>query len=392
MKKGLSGIKASDRITRREFVLILLLLLVVEGYLLVNYLLIPKWNEYNDMLSKVVSQKATLERLKTEYEKKADLEARFESLGVEIEEKGRQLPPYASQEDVILTVDRYSEQSGIKLELLSFGGTSAIDADKFAQQGFSLDAAGKSKSKETVPDSGSQGEKVVYQDINIGFSGTYNSLYSFLESLENHDTKLMVTSLSLQRMRDSYLSGSMSFKYLGYMQPGDDSTYELQTPDIDGKKDPFIPYPGYTEGISASAESEAEVRVDPDFLMIINSYLDNASKIILGEFPSRDTEVFYNANAAATGKFVIEGSNGDYTYSYTLGNTTHTGNRTVTDEEGIIRLEILSRTRRSESDNVAINFEIENNTDTKLELIVRNDDEENPRFILGNVSGEVLVK
>ncbi len=388
MKKGLSGISKSNKITRREFVLILLLLLILEGYLLVNYLLIPKWNEYQDLKSRIETQEDNLKRLEAEYSKKAEYEQKLKTLEAELDEKSKRLPPYSSQEDVILTIDRFSRQSGVAFDVLSFGEASVTGANDFAKQA----AAKEANTQAAESPQGSRDAKIIYQDINVGFSGTYTSLYSFLNLLENNDTKVAVTELSLQRMTHNFLRGSMGFKYIGYLQPGDDRVYELEIPEIEGRSDPFIPYSGYTEGITGVSGNADEKQTDPDFLMIINSYLDNAPKIILGRFPAGDSEVYFNSNNGTKGRLALEGKSGSYSYTYTLGGSTKSGNISLAGGKETIALEILSRARRTANDSVSVTFDIENKTDKALELAVKNDDGQKPRFVTGNISGEVIIK
>ena len=88
----------------------------------------------------------------------------------------------------------------------------------------------------------------------------------------------------------------------------------------------------------------------------------------------------------------ISGGNGLYAYKYSLGTFNVDSSRQTEIKDGKIRLEVLVQSRRSDDDNVGLILDLANNTDVPVEITVKGDDLSNPRFIIGNTVGNVIVK
>jgi type IV pilus assembly protein PilO len=183
---------------------------------------------------------------------------------------------------------------------------------------------------------------------------------------------------------DGGISGSMTMQLIG-MGDGpfaEEQGYGVDVPEAAGKEDPFSPIRGAKGGAAAASPSRS-----PDFYMILNTYDDNASKVILGKYPQAQTEVYYNANQAVKGTLTVTKSSGGYSYSYNVGSDKYSGR--IEGESGSLAMTVISRPRSSGGDKVSVTLDITNNSGVPLNISVTNDDAAKPRFILGKTSGTV---
>jgi hypothetical protein len=139
-------------------------------------------------------------------------------------------------------------------------------------------------------------------------------------------------------------------------------------------------------------QGNAQQQIQPNFYMLINTYLDNAPKVILGEYPNAETEIYANTNTTVKCSLLLSGSGSKFTYSFTVGNTTRKGAKGLTSADGIIRLDVISQPLKDSKDKVAVILDVDNRTNARLEIAVRNDDAVSPRFKLGKKTGEVIIK
>jgi type IV pilus assembly protein PilO len=225
-------------------------------------------------------------------------------------------------------------------------------------------------------------------------------LYNFISELEKSERKIIVKDVSMTRGNGNLLKGALKVQYVGYVTPGDKSTFTLETPAISGKVSPFLAYLGFEDKAPASTVSTqgpvaapAPVKTyNPNFYLLLNTYDDNAPKIIMGDYTKNGSELYSNTNGAVKGKLSISGNQDSMTYAYSLGGSIQTKTARLMIDGGKLRLDVISRARKNEQDKVSVTLDVDNKTDYPLEINVINDDKQAPRFSLGTRLGSVNVK
>jgi len=375
--RGLNFLKnARKRLTKREFFMLTGLALLLEVFSLANYFLIPKWNEYQDTVNTLKNNNSILEFLEKEYARKSTFDEELSFLQYQYNKLHESLPTYVRQEDIILTVWNFAEESNMYLGNMSFGTLNTVAAPEAAD----LSAAGDKAI-------------VLTQEITLNFSGSYASLYKFLRLVENSTKMITMKELSLARIDNIDVKGTMKLQFNGYLDEGEKSDFQIIVPESAKKLSPFEAYDNYGhEDKDAKGEETIQKIIDPDFYILINNFDDNAPKIIVGEYPRAESEIYSNSNDTIKGKITISGEEGNYSYSYTLGNETRTLEKwDKIFPDGVIRIEVVSQKRKSNEDNVKLEFDIENKTDKVMNVNIRVDDSVNPRFEVGSTVGDVVI-
>lgn len=388
MKAGLGKINFKPQfgsLSRREFLLVVIMIIAIEGYLLYAYLVKPAYNEYMASVLELTNSLVTLNTLKSDYERKGEMEQEILKLEGELEEIQKQLPAFLSQEEVVLSVEDLSANSGIQVKILGLSGVGlplkAIPADTEVTAQNPISAA-------PVP-------MFVDQLVTLNFEGEYTQMYSFLKSVETSLRKMSAKGLSISIDQSGKIGGNINLSYpsLWDENVGQKPYVMDPAPSFAGKGNMFDKYIGYSEIITnAASGSGQQAAITPDFYLRVNSYLNNSAKVFISNSYNTNSEARYDGNDVTRASMTINGGNGLYTYRYSLGNFNVDGSRQTEIKDGKIRLEVLVQSRRSDDDNVGLILDLVNNTDVPVEITVKGDDLSNPRFIIGNTVGNVIVK
>ena len=233
---------------------------------------------------------------------------------------------------------------------------------------------------------------IVSQDISINFTGSYTQIYGFLSDVEKNLRKVAVKGITLQKNQDNELTGQMNLSFISYWDTfAGQQPYSMEVQPITGKESLFMAYPGYSESSAKGPEAKV-VTAQPDFSMLVNGYLDNAAKVILMQYPNTETEVAVDENEHANASLTINGNKVEFTYSYKVGSASKSGVTAIKARDGKIRMEVLVQARKSDKDKVSVTLDINNESDLPLEISVKGDNKQDPRFKLGKTTGNVVVK
>ena len=323
-----------------------------------------------------------------------------------LQELTAQIPSYLSQEEVILLVDELSKKDKLSVQLISFDNAAAMpspvsnatvstpvwkndEASGAATE--TTSATEQSTAAEQTGTASSAAPTMISQDITLSFTGSYAQIYSFLSDVEQNLRKVAVKGISLQRSKGDILTGQMKLSFISYWDAEGQLPYTMDVAPIPGKDSPFVPYLGYSES-ATKGTAALEAPIQPDFYMLVNGYLDNAAKVILSQYPKTESEASADVNGQINANIVLNGSNGEFTYSYTVGASSKAGQTAIKARDGKIWMEVLVQARKSDQDKVAVTLDVTNNSGMPLEITVKGDNTENPRFKLGKTTGSVNVK
>lgn len=386
MKAGLNMLKPNIGLTKREFALIAILLATVMGYLLFTYLLQPVYNDYTAGKDSLEQSKAILSNLKASYDRKSEMENQLKEIDGKLQELTVQIPPYMSQEEVILLVDSLSQKNMLTVQMISFDNAGAVPsvAAPAAQTGPVAPATQTTPVPAAAP-------TLIDQDISLSFSGSYSQIYSFLSDIEKNLRKVAVKGISLQKNQADKLTGQLKLSFVSYWDALGQQPYIMEVAPIAGRDNLFVPYLGYSES-ATKGTSVVKAQVQPDFYMFVNGYLDNAAKVILSQYPDAASQVSEDVNGPIKASMDLEGDNKAFTYAITVGADSKSSQAAVQVKDGKIRMEIQIQAKKSDKDLVSVTLDVNNKTSLPLEIAIKGENKDKPRFALGKTIGSVTLK
>ncbi|MDR3543321.1 MAG: hypothetical protein P4L69_20530 [Desulfosporosinus sp.] len=381
------------------------LILALEGYALYSFLLNPKWEQFSALQTHYNEQNALALALEKDNANKSQFQEQLKLVDFRLGKLTSEVPPYLAQEEIVLSLNKYSNDRKLKIDSLSLSNLASLSKEDFAA-GKIPTAQTQNTVKGNSPVKAIPGGTVLTEDINIGFSGSYGALYNFMSDLEKSNRKIITKEVTMAREAGNLLKGEFKVQYVGYKGSDDTGIFNLETPTVNGKSSPFLAYPGYDEkgtvatgsqsanaSGSVSTDAPAPIKTsDPNFYLILSPHDSNGPKVIMGDYTKNGTELYSDINGTVRGKISISGNIDKMTYSYSLGSSTQTKDAKLTMDGGVLRLDVISQQRENATDMVGITLDIDNKTDYPLEINVNNDDKNSPRFSIGNKSGSVIVK
>lgn len=413
---------SSFSLSKKDFVLLTLLLIGLEGYGLYHYFLSPKWQELNSLQTRYTAEQLIAANFEKDMAQKDQYLENLKLLDYKFGALTKVIPHEIPQEEIILILnklakDRALEINGISLSTISFvskqdyiaGKTSSSQTQDTPKLSTPTSLPPDSQTTPGSPSNNTENkavpakpklvnDMVLVEDVDISFSGGYGALYNFMSDLEQSVRKIIVKEVSMTRAGGDLLKGQLKIQYVGYVTPDDKSTFSLDTLDVTGKDSPFQAYQGFEDNasaaiVSSSVQGQAPVKTsNPDFYLLLSTYDDNAPKIIFGDYTKNGTELYSNANANVKGKLTVSGDQDNMTYSYSLDGATQTKHGRLLVVEGKLRLEVISHARKNEQDKVSLTLDVDNKTNYPLEITVVSDDKQAPRFNLGTQLGSVTLK
>lgn len=391
LKSKLGNIKFKPQagLTAREFMMIALLIIVIEGYLLVTYVLQPTYESYKKSVADLMQKQTILTGLKIDFARKGEMENEIEELEAKLVELQKQMPAYVSQEEVILFIENLSSETGIKVQTIAFEGSAPTATDIAGKQTASTNTAGKRESSLTVDEFGAI---TFRQTVVVNFLGDFQQVYDFMKKVEESERKISIDAANLQSSLEGDISGVMNMSFISYWDTATgQKNYEMVPMPIPGKSNPFVEYSGYS-ATSQQVVQKPKETIRPDFYLMLNSYLNNSSKIFMINYFDSGSEAIDDRNEVVNAEIVLEGSGGTYTYSYKLGSFNIKGSRPLEVKDGKIRMDVVVQPKKSDQDRVGVKLDITNNSDVPFEITVKGDDSSSPRFIQGRTTGSVIVK
>ena len=382
MKVNLSNIRLKPQrgLTTREFIMLALLVVALEGYFLVNYILAPAYDDYASAVRDLEERQQALDTIKRDYVRKSEIEEEIKETEGKLAVIQAQLPPYVSQEETIFSLKDFSDRSGLNIKSISFIGAEELPLS-------------------VVPDGSTEGKApftapvpvVVEQQVSINFMGGYRQVYDFLYNLETNFRKVYLKSIMLQKNSDGTLNGVMTLSFPSYWDEYEGRKPFIMTPESEsGKASLFDEYIGYSTSGQARTEM-LKPAPRPDFYITLNSYLNNSAKVFMMNYYNAGSEAIEDRNETVTAQMTLDGADGKYTFSYKLGAYDIVGDTPTEIKDGKIRMEVLVQPRRSDEDRVGLVLDITNNTGVPFEITVNGDDPSNPRFMTGRTVGNVIV-
>ena len=384
MRINLSSMRLKPQrgLTAREFILLALLIIAIEGYFIISYILVPAYDSYVSATDDLAMRKEVLAELKRDFVRKSEMEEEIKKAEEKLAVIQEQLPPYVSQEEVIFFLEDVSYLSGLTIQSIAFHDTDELPLTVLPPEG----------TGEKVYTGAAPTPVIVEQKIGINFMGNYQQLYDFLDNVESSFRKVCMKSMTMQKNNEGLLNGVLTLSFTSYWDDHEGrKPYVMVPTPTPGKASLFDEYTGY----STSAQAPVEVQkpaAKPDFYITLNSYLNNSAKIFMMNYYKSGSEAIEDKNEIVNARMTLNEVNGQYTFSYSLGAYDIVEDSPTEIKDGKIRMEVLVQPRQSDQDRVGLVLDITNNTSVPFEITVKGDDPSNPRFITGQTSGSVVVR
>lgn len=384
MRINLSSMRLKPQrgLTAREFILLALLIIAIEGYFIISYILVPAYDSYVSATDDLAMRKEVLAELKQDFVRKSAMEEEIKKAEEKLAVIQEQLPPYVSQEEVIFFLEDVSYLSGLTIQSIAFHDTDELPLTVLPPEG----------TEEKVYTGAAPTPVIVEQKIGINFMGNYQQLYDFLDNVESSFRKVCMKSMTMQKNNEGLLNGVLTLSFTSYWDDHEGrKPYVMVPTPTPGKASLFDEYTGY----STSAQAPVEVQkpaAKPDFYITLNSYLNNSAKIFMMNYYKSGSEAIEDKNEIVNARMTLNEVNGQYTFSYSLGAYDIVEDSPTEIKDGKIRMEVLVQPRQSDQDRVGLVLDITNNTSVPFEITVKGDDPSNPRFITGQTSGSVVVR
>lgn len=384
MRINLSSMRLKPQrgLTAREFILLALLIIAIEGYFIISYILVPAYDSYVSATDDLAMRKEVLAELKRDFVRRSAMEEEIKKAEEKLAVIQEQLPPYVSQEEVIFFLEDVSYLSGLTIQSIAFHDTDELPLTVLPPEG----------TGEKVYTGAAPTPVIVEQKIGINFMGNYQQLYDFLDNVESSFRKVCMKSMTMQKNNEGLLNGVLTLSFTSYWDDHEGrKPYVMVPTPTPGKASLFDEYTGY----STSAQAPVEVQkpaAKPDFYITLNSYLNNSAKIFMMNYYKSGSEAIEDKNEIVNARMTLNEVNGQYTFSYSLGAYDIVEDSPTEIKDGKIRMEVLVQPRQSDQDRVGLVLDITNNTSVPFEITVKGDDPSNPRFITGQTSGSVVVR
>ncbi|MDU5107371.1 type 4a pilus biogenesis protein PilO [Clostridium sp.] len=343
----------------------------------------------------------TLNSINTLDDKRKEVEA-LENLVIE---KSSELYPEIMQEKLILELDSILKNSKLEgniifseIEVKAIEKLSSLENEvvnssiKDIVDEYNNNEVSEEASKENV--NTSTEATVEELKVAIKFNGSYKEIKAFIEEMEKSERIIAITNITITATSESTLSGTMNLEYHGVPKIKDaDSEYlKWKLKNIYGKEDLFSS--GSASGAYSVIEEKEEAKAD--FSIVLK-----ASDSELNSFSMKSTADETGSSISSDNKndeveIVLEEVDGKLHYKYKNLDSSYPKDYSLKEfkpNSEKITIHILSEKRTVEADIHKINFKVINKTTKKIEVILENDDDKNPRIdIITEGNGVNIIK
>lgn len=341
----------------------------------------------------------TLNSINTLDDKRKEVET-LENL---IIEKSSELYPEIMQEKIILELDTMIKNSEIDGNIIftevEIKPIEKLYANVYENMESSIKEIVDQYNNEETSQTEDSGEintsteaTVEEMKVAIKFNGSYKEIKKFVEEIEKNKKTIAITNITITATTTSTLSGVINLEYHGVPKINDaDIEYLKWTlKNIYGKEDLFSS--GAASGAYSVIEEKEEAK--SDFSMVLK-----ASDSELNSFSMKSTADETGSSISSDNKndeveIVLEEVDGKLYYKYKNSDSSYPKDYSLKEfkpNSEKITIHILSEKRTVEADIHKINFKVINKTTKKIEVILENDDDKNPRIDIITEGNEVNI-
>lgn len=235
--------------------------------------------------------------------------------------------------------------------------------------------------------------------VSLTFNGSYEQIKEFIKLVENYERKVVITNITITSKSESQLSGVMNLEFHAVPKISDDdkSYLEWTMKNVYGK-DILFSSEAASGAYASTIEESSNKEDNPDFVMLVKSPSSELPTLTIGKAKDNLRESYiYSDNEKTEDVEITFNEDGDKIYykyrnSESIYPTENTSlGKEFTSNSKNIALEITSEGRVLSSDTSKVSLKVINNTSKDVEVIVKNDDIENPRVTVKSEGNTVKV-
>ena len=228
----------------------------------------------------------------------------------------------------------------------------------------------------------------------INFTGTYEAIIKFLNSISNYDKKIVVSNISINESGLNEITGAMNIEIYAIPKIDDELEEYLkwELNNTYGKEVPF------SSGESTGFQSIAS-NIASDFNIVVKSINSDLPTIMMGKSDDsfKNTYVYADSNEQEIVEMELTQDGDKYYYKYKTDKESLPSNYNdspfefVPNSKGSIVIDILSESRVNNNDRSALRLNLINTTDRLVSVNISGDDESNPRVTVSGDGSNISV-
>lgn len=228
----------------------------------------------------------------------------------------------------------------------------------------------------------------------INFTGTYDGIIKFLNSISNYDKKIVITNISISESGLNEITGSMNLEI--YAVPKVDDELEeyikWELNNTYGKEIPFST--DESTGIQSTSNNRTS-----DFNIVVKSSNSDLPTIMMGRsYDSyRNTYVYSDSNKEEIVEIQLTQEDDKYYYKYRTEkgslpiNYNDSPIEFIPNLDGSIVIDVLSERRVNDNDKSAMKLTLINKTDKLVSVNISGDDDSKPRVTVNGDGSNISV-
>lgn len=399
------------KLSKREIVLIIILLVAVVGYFTYTYAPIDKLFNLEALKEEHSQKKHEYDTMSQNIILKKSFEEKAQTLSAEINDMN--VISDLQQEKVIVFLNNYFADGNIDVSNISFTDSSVVSMNPIPEPGeakalSSLDVMmndingissqtgeNKESSEEAKDDNAARQPSLSVHQIsaNITFESKYNDLLRFIDAIQNNSVDISITNISTLSPGGDLLQGTivMNFYEIPKLTEFEENNDEWNWEDLAryGKGNPFS-----SDASAVLYNSGGNF----DFYVNLEPESSDLPTLLVGktEDTTRSTYISEDSNTVESVQFYFKGENNNFYYRYSTKNNSYPKTEewqefTPSDEEGI-RIRVYSGTRSSTTDSAGANIGVTNTSGLKVYFEIENDSATNPRVTFKDAKSVIVTR
>lgn len=383
---------ALSKLSFRELVLIVILLTVLLMYLSYTYIITPVMEEYNQAKSQYEMTQTKSQHVREDMEKVESYNKEKDNLIDEIKVFNKVLPDSINQEIILLDLLNDEEKSKVVISNYSFNTLELFPiADyQLLQPVQDENNSEQNETPKTLDVDLTQYPEayVLEYGVSLNLNGDFHEVYDFIEAIENHEEHIRVNTVSMVSSEEK-INCSLNLTYIGFLNGVEANSLNNSLKNTGDRESIFT-----QSDFKGSAPIESSYnKYNPDFSLLINTYLENGPKFSLSKSGDNSSEIYLDGNEVVEANILISEDGDKYTYTYGFSETSYSGEFTeIRSKDETIYINVVSKKRVDNNDQTGVLLTLNNDTSHLVQLTVISDDENSPRFRLVESSGRVIVK
>lgn len=404
-------------LSKREKILLVVLVITIVFYLGYNYIYLPNYNKYLTVLDEAENKKLRVLKLNRDLRNKEEIISAINHLKLQAYELDRAIPSYIHQEEVILTLRDIFNYNKINIQSLSFNmneeedipeassveeiltnyeklinGQGNIDLSKYLPQ---IKKEEDTKNNNNEEDKGEK--EVEFFTVNLSYSGEYANLKNALLQMEQRGQKIIVKNISISSSENGIV-GNISLAF-PYFQDGSIDNFKWNIFDEYGNDNPFtnsfrsVALEEPNNSSNTTEDTENQIPVKSDFYIILKPKTSDMSTSTIGKSPYRHTAIHSDNPNIENIDLIIKEENGSFLYNYNNSIRGFPKERdnfeSFTPLGKDIIVTVYSQPRNNPKDTSGIILNVTNETERDVIINIINDDENNPRITINRKAGTV---